>query len=95
VSKVEPGGKSSVGGIKPFEIITHVNDQPVATVKDFEKLISGGQELRFAVKRMTKGRVVRIKLDGSAAGPATKESPVFSAVKGLLTGNTATDPNRP
>ena len=95
VSKIEPGSKASVGGIKPFEIVTHVNDQPIATVKDFERLIAGGQELRFAVKRMTKGRVVRIKLDGSAAGPTAKESPILSAVKDMLKGAAVSEPNKP
>ena len=36
-------------------------------VKDFEKLIAEGGELRFAVKRKTEGRVVKIKLDSPAA----------------------------
>ena len=64
VSKIEPGGKASVSGIKPYEIITQINDQPVKTVKDFETLIQGQKELRFSVKRMTKGRVVKIKMPG-------------------------------
>jgi S1-C subfamily serine protease len=61
VSKVEPGSKASVAGIKPFEIITHVNDQPVMNSEDFEKFIAEGGELRFSVKRWTKGRVVKIQ----------------------------------
>ena len=62
VSKIEPGGKASVGGIKPYEIITHVNDKPVTSVEDFKKLISGQKELRLSVKRMTRGRLVPIKI---------------------------------
>jgi serine protease Do len=65
VSKVEPGGKAAVAGIRPFEVITHVNDSPVQNVKDFEKLIAGQTELRLAVKRLTQGRIVRIKMSGS------------------------------
>ena len=62
VSKVEPGSKAAVSKIMPYEIITHVNDQPVADVKDFEKLIAGQSELRLEVKRMSRGRVVKVKL---------------------------------
>lgn len=75
VAKIEPGSKASVSGLKPYEIITHVNEKPVGSVKDFEKLIAGQRELRLAVKRMTRGRVVKIKMDGEKAptsGPATR-----------------------
>jgi serine protease Do len=60
ISKVEAGGRASVAGIKPFEVISHVNDQPVLNVKDFEAAISAGGELRLSVKRMAKGRIVTI-----------------------------------
>jgi len=63
ISKVEPGGKASVAGIKPFELITHVNDKPVMNVKDFETAAAAtDEELKLSVKRMTRGRVVKIKM---------------------------------
>ncbi|MEN6306200.1 MAG: PDZ domain-containing protein [Anaerohalosphaeraceae bacterium] len=71
VSKIEPGSKASVGGIKPFEIITHVNDAPVADVEAFEKMIQAGGELKLSVKRMTKGRIVNLKMDAAAAAQKT------------------------
>lgn len=61
ISKLEPGSKASVSGLKPYEVVTHVNDQPVLTVKDFERLVAAGGELKFSVKRMAKGRIVTIK----------------------------------
>ncbi len=64
LAKIEPGSKASVSGLKPYEIITHVNDKPVRNVADFKKLIAGQSELRLAVKRMTRGRVVKIKMAG-------------------------------
>ena len=74
VSKIEPGSKASVAGMKPYEIITHVNDKPVMTVRDFEKLIGENGELRLSVKRMTKGRVVKIDTKSPAATqPAPEE----------------------
>ncbi|MFM9994771.1 MAG: PDZ domain-containing protein [Phycisphaerales bacterium] len=65
VSKIERGGKAAVGGLKPFEIVTAVNDQPVTSATEFEKAIAPGGELKLDVKRMTKGRVVKIKVDAA------------------------------
>ncbi len=63
ISKVEPGSKVSVAGIKPYERITAVNDTPVHSVKEFEAALVGKEELRFAMKRMTRGRIVKVKMD--------------------------------
>lgn len=80
ISKVEPGSKAAVGGIKPFEIITHVNDKPAMNVKDFEALVkSSGAELRLSVIRMTKGRIVRIEIETPSTAPTTREAPVKPA----------------
>lgn len=62
VSKVEPGGKAAVAGIQPYEVITHVNNQPVLTVKDFQTQIASQGELRLSVKRRTLGRIVKINM---------------------------------
>jgi len=72
VSAVEPGSKAGVGGVRPYEIITHVNDQAVSNVKEFEDAIKGKAELRLAVLRMTKNRLV--KLNMSAAKATTNPS---------------------
>jgi serine protease Do len=61
VSKVEPGGRAGVAGVRPYELVTHVNDQPVNTVKDFETLAAASGELRLSMKRMAKGRIVTVK----------------------------------
>jgi serine protease Do len=65
ISKMEPGGRASVAGIKPYEIITQINNVPVTDVSGFEKLVRDGGELKLSVKRMTKGRVVNIKIDSA------------------------------
>lgn len=64
VSKVEPGGKAAVAKLLPYEIVTHVNSEPVTDVKAFEAAISGKKELRLSINRMHKGRIVTIKLSG-------------------------------
>jgi hypothetical protein len=71
-AKIEPGSEASLAGIKPLEIITHVNDKPVLDIADFEKLIQGQAELRLTVKRMNRGRVVKITLDEPIGGAATR-----------------------
>jgi len=62
VSRIEPGGRASVAGVKPYELITHIQDQPVSTVADFERLISAEKgDLKLTIKRMAKGRIVTIR----------------------------------
>jgi hypothetical protein len=65
LAKIEMGSKASIAGLKPFEVITHVNDQPVHDVKEFEKLTKGQETLRLSVKRMTKGRQVKVSVGGA------------------------------
>lgn len=62
ISRVEPGGKASVSGIKPFEIITHLNDIPLKNVQEFEKALENQKELKLSVKRMSEGRIVKLVL---------------------------------
>ena len=71
VSAVEPGSKAGVGGVRPFEIITHVNDKPVRSVKEFENAIKAKAELRLSVLRMTKNRLVKLRMF-TTAPPTTK-----------------------
>jgi len=61
ISKLEPGGKASVAGVKPFEIVTHVNDEPVSDIKAFERLTRVPGELKLSIKRMAKGRIVTLR----------------------------------
>ncbi len=74
-SKIEPGSRTSVVGLKPYEIITHVNNQPVYTVADFERLVAGQTELRFDVLRMTSGRVVQVELEPAVTIPDEPDEP--------------------
>ena len=62
VVKVQPGNPAAIGGLKPLEIITHVNNEPVTSAKDFAKKVKGQKNLTFAVRRLAATRVVRIEL---------------------------------
>jgi hypothetical protein len=64
VSKVEQGEAAAVAGIKPYEMIVSVNDEPVNSVKEFEEALAAGGEMRFAVKRLHVGRIVKVRLPG-------------------------------
>ncbi|MFN7139102.1 MAG: PDZ domain-containing protein [Limisphaerales bacterium] len=67
ISRIEPGSRAAVSGIKPYEIITHINDQPILNVNDFEALVAQPGDLRIAIKRMAKGRIVKIAGTNPAA----------------------------
>jgi len=76
VAKLEPGQKASVAGLKPYELITHVNDQPISSVKEFEQQVCDATgELSFSVRRPTTGKVVKIKLDKADTQPASGPAP--------------------
>ena len=77
ISKVETGSRADVGKLKPFEIITHVNNEPVHSVEQFATLIEGQAELRLDVVRMTRGRVVKIQTDAQPAAPVGEEIPAI------------------
>ncbi|MSU32333.1 MAG: hypothetical protein EXS25_06700 [Pedosphaera sp.] len=61
VSRIEAGGRASVAGVKPYELVTHIDDQEVSSVADFARLTAGSAELKLTLKRMSKGRIVTIK----------------------------------
>lgn len=76
IAKLEPGQKASIAGMKPFELITHVNDRPIFNAKEFEQQVCDATgELSFSVHRPTAGKVIKIKLDNADTQPASVPSP--------------------
>jgi len=57
----ESGSRAVVAGIRPYEIITSVDGAPVKSVEEFEKAVTGRQEARFDVLRLTTTRTVNVK----------------------------------
>lgn len=76
ISKLEPGQKAAVGGIKPYEIITQVNGVPVKNVKEFAAATEGQDEIKFSVRRMTRERQVTVRLGNGR--PAITTEPATS-----------------
>ncbi len=74
LSKIEKGSKAAVAGLKPFEIVLNVNDAPIMNTKDFEKAVSAPGELKLSIKRMTEGRIVKVKSEGAKADSEKHES---------------------
>jgi serine protease Do len=72
VAKIEPGQKAAVAGLVPYEIITHVDGEPVADVKAFEKMVSGTGEVKLSVKRKLRGRVVKIQLPETGSSESSE-----------------------
>ena len=64
ISKVEPGEKAEVAGLRPFEIIVSVDDAPVRSAEAFKAAVALAGDHRLFVKRMREGRTVKIKSQG-------------------------------
>ena len=62
ISKMQQGSPSAVAGLRPFEVITSVNGEPVTSVIRFAELIKGKKDLTFSVRRLDATRIVRIQL---------------------------------
>ena len=62
IAKVQPANPAAIAGLRPLEIITHVNNEPVTGAKDFAKKVKGQKTLTFSVRRLAATRVVRIEV---------------------------------
>jgi len=62
IVKVQPGNPAAIAGLRPLEIVTHVNNEPVADAKDFAKKVKSAKSLTFTIRRLAATRVVRIEM---------------------------------
>ncbi len=65
ISRVDPGTPAAIAGLKPYELITHANGNPVSTVEDMEEALESGDVLRLGTQRMHEGRIAIIRTGGS------------------------------
>lgn len=63
VSKIETGGKAAVGGMRPYELVTHVNGQPVADLEGLREALAPGGVMELTVKYLAKTRLIKVTLD--------------------------------
>ncbi|MEK7449777.1 MAG: hypothetical protein AAB019_09890 [Planctomycetota bacterium] len=68
IGKVEEGSKAAIGGITVYELITKIEDQPVASIADYKKVMESltadktKEKAKFTVERMGKSRLVDVEL---------------------------------
>ncbi len=68
VSKVQPGNPAAVAGLRPLEIVTHVDDKPIKDVKALSDAVRGKKEFSLSVRRLAATRIVRVKMQDGGKG---------------------------
>ncbi|MBL9148791.1 MAG: hypothetical protein JNM94_08880 [Phycisphaerae bacterium] len=63
VAKLEPGQRASVAGLRPLELITEVDGEPVKDAASFGTLIEGKKDLKLTVNRAGNERVLRVAME--------------------------------
>jgi len=62
VSRLEPGERAAVAGVGRFEIVTHVDGEPIRTVSEFEEKAETPGEHQFALRHQTRTKTVKIEV---------------------------------
>ena len=68
ITSIDSGSSAAERGVKPYEIITHIDGDPVRHASEFSSLLEGKQEVRLTVRRMQKDRVVALKQETRQRG---------------------------
>jgi len=69
VSEVAAGSSAATAGVRPFEIITAVNDRQIHSAEEFKNAVTGTNDVRLNIRRLAVERVVTVK---PAFGPRRK-----------------------
>lgn len=78
VTKCKNGSPAAVAGLRPFELVTKVDDRPVADARAFLEATKGRETVTLTVRRLTSTRVVRVSLRPEDNVPATDpDAPAF------------------
>ena len=73
VAKCKNGSPAAIAGLRPFELVTKVDDTPVSDVRGFLDAVRGKESLTITARRLTATRVVRIAIKGGAAKDESAE----------------------
>ena len=68
VTKCKHGSPAAIAGLRPYELVTKVDGEPVADARSFLETVKGLDSFTLTVRRLTETRVVR--LSRKAAAPA-------------------------
>ena len=63
ITKIDLGSKASIGGIKPYELITHIDGNQINSIEDFKLNIKDKKEIEVTVVKLAVSRIVKIKLN--------------------------------
>lgn len=78
VTKCKNGSPAAIAGLRPFELVTKVDDEPVADARAFLEATKGRETLTLTVRRLTATRVVRVSLRLEDNAPAADpDAPAF------------------
>lgn len=78
VTKCKNGSPAAIAGLRPFELVTKVDDEPVADARAFLEATKGRETLTLTVRRLTATRVVRVSLRPEDNVPAADpDAPAF------------------
>ena len=78
VTKCKNGSPAAVAGLRPFELVTKVDDRPVADARAFLEATKGRETVTLTVRRLTSTRVVRVSLRPEDNVPAADpDAPAF------------------
>ena len=76
VTKCKNGSPAAIAGLRPFELVTKVDDTPVADARAFLEATKGRESLTLTVRRLTKTRIVRVSLSATE----DDDAPAFDGV---------------
>ena len=65
VTKCKNGSPAAIAGLRPFELVTKVDDKPVADARAFLEATKGRESITLTVRRLTKTRIVRVSLSAT------------------------------
>lgn len=76
VTKCKHGSPAAIAGLRPYELVTKVDGEPVADARSFLETVKGLDSFTLTVRRLTETRVVRISRKAAApAGDAPEAEP--------------------
>ena len=68
MTKCKHGSPAAIAGLRPYELVTKLDGEPIADARGFLEMAKGRDSFTLTVRRLTETRIVRISR--KAAAPA-------------------------